>query len=410
MDAADLAPGPYSRLGHTRGLELEGDHDDEQQDYQIEEYELVSSPNDFNVSTIFNFIESGAVTIPGFQRNYVWDIKRASKLIESIILGLPVPQIFLYEEGRNHFLVIDGQQRLMSIYYFVKMRFPRIEKRSELRRIIAERGRFDESLLQDNRYFSKFDLSLPNLPSGRPNRFSGLSYDSLGDSRFSFDLRTIRNVVVRQTSPKDDDSSIHEIFNRLNTGGVNLTPQEIRASLYHSAFYDMLSRINVDDAWRSFLGLAEPDLHMKDIEALLRSFALLSENRDYRSPMVRFLDRYSKSAKSFTTDIVIYYEELFRSFIDATSALPRDVFQGESNRFNISLFEATFTAVCEDALRQGVLVAEQLNPSAVSALSEDEQFLVASQVGTTNSGNVQTRLTRARALLKPALAAQLEGE
>src|SRR5438067_7490019 len=108
--------------------------EDEQDDYSLREYDITASPNDFNILTLFSFIESGAVKIPGFQRNYVWDIKRASKLIESLILGLPVPQIFLYEEARNKFLVIDGQQRLMSIYYFIRQRFPRREKRAELRR------------------------------------------------------------------------------------------------------------------------------------------------------------------------------------------------------------------------------------------------------------------------------------
>src|SRR5437762_9654187 len=93
------------------------DYADEEEEFQVDEYDLTASPNDINVLTINNFIESGAVKIPGFQRNYVWDIKRASKLIESLILGLPVPQIFLYEESPNSFLVIDGQQRLMSIFY-----------------------------------------------------------------------------------------------------------------------------------------------------------------------------------------------------------------------------------------------------------------------------------------------------
>jgi uncharacterized protein with ParB-like and HNH nuclease domain len=115
-------------------LEDYADPDSSQDDdFQIDEYDLTSTPNDFNVLTIVSFIKSGAVKIPGFQRNYVWDINRASKLIESLILGLPVPQIFLYEEARNKFLVIDGQQRLMSIYYFVSQRFPLKEKRGELR-------------------------------------------------------------------------------------------------------------------------------------------------------------------------------------------------------------------------------------------------------------------------------------
>ena len=106
----------------------------------FKDYDITASPNDFNVRTIVDFIEAGPFKIPGFQRNYVWDRKRASKLIESVLIGLPVPQVFLYEEDRNSFLVIDGQQRLMSIFYFVKGRFPRRAQRPAIRRVIAERG------------------------------------------------------------------------------------------------------------------------------------------------------------------------------------------------------------------------------------------------------------------------------
>ena len=109
------------------------DYAEDADDDQIDEYDITAAPNDFNVLTMFSFLDSGAVRIPGFQRNYVWDLGRASKLIESLILGLPVPQVFLYEIERNKFLVIDGQQRLMSIYYFLKQRFPKKEKRGELR-------------------------------------------------------------------------------------------------------------------------------------------------------------------------------------------------------------------------------------------------------------------------------------
>src|SRR3954454_4984522 len=68
---------------------------------QISEYDITASPNDFNIGTIYHFIESGSLKIPAFQRNYVWDIKRASKLVESILIGLSIPQIFLYEKARN---------------------------------------------------------------------------------------------------------------------------------------------------------------------------------------------------------------------------------------------------------------------------------------------------------------------
>ena len=74
----------------------------------IDEYDITSTPNDFNIITLYNYISAGFVKIPGFQRHYVWSLPMASRLIESLILGLPVPQLFLYEEGNNRFLVIDG--------------------------------------------------------------------------------------------------------------------------------------------------------------------------------------------------------------------------------------------------------------------------------------------------------------
>ena len=123
--------------------------DSEDDSYRIDQFDILSSPNDFNTKTLVDFIDTGVVMIPGFQRNYVWDIKRASRLIESIIVGLPVPQIFLYEQDRNKFLVIDGQQRLMSIYYFVKERFPRKDKIADLRLALSGRSNHPADLLSD---------------------------------------------------------------------------------------------------------------------------------------------------------------------------------------------------------------------------------------------------------------------
>ena len=115
------------------------DQDDLEDNSSSIEYDISVSPNDFNVKTLFDFMESRVFKIPNFQRNYVWDIKRASKLIESLLIGIPIPQIFLFEEKKNNFLVIDGQQRLMTIYYFIKKRFPKKEQlRSEERRVGKE--------------------------------------------------------------------------------------------------------------------------------------------------------------------------------------------------------------------------------------------------------------------------------
>ncbi len=175
--------------------------DDEEKDDEsdsIREYDLISTPNDFNVATMISFVERGAVVIPGFQRNYVWDIKRASKLIESILIGLPIPQIFLYEAQRNKFLVIDGQQRLMSIFYFFQQRFPRKEKRAELRRIVDINGSLPVEIISNDEYFEKFNLKLPSQLQRDQNPYDGLNYKTLGTYTEQFDLRPIRNVIIKQ--------------------------------------------------------------------------------------------------------------------------------------------------------------------------------------------------------------------
>ena len=96
-----------------------------EEDSGIRPYEVDCLPNDYNITTLMSLISRGYMKIPSFQRNYIWKIDMASKFIESIIIGLPIPQLFLFEKARNNFLVIDGQQRLITMYLFKKQRFPK---------------------------------------------------------------------------------------------------------------------------------------------------------------------------------------------------------------------------------------------------------------------------------------------
>jgi uncharacterized protein with ParB-like and HNH nuclease domain len=383
-----------------QGQEWFEDYADEEDEIQINEYDITATPNDFNVSTLFNFVESGAVRIPGFQRNFVWDRARSSKLIESLILGLPVPQLFLYEQSRNRFLVIDGQQRLMSIYYFIKKRFPRKEKRSELRTIFDENGTIPDDVLHDDAYFETFSLRLPERLPNHKNKFKGLNYSTLGDYKTQLDLRPIRNVVVKQNAPSEDDSSMYEVFNRLNTGGVNLDPQEIRTSMYHSKFYDMLYRLNNQPSWRRLLRSAEADLHMKDIEILLRGFAMLIDGDSYSPSMVKFLNQFSRKCKGHDDAQNEYLKSLFMSFLTACANLPEDAFLNKRNkRFNIAVYEAVFTATNRNAFQERRPVNGEVSAAEVATLESDPEFTQASLQGTTRTANVETRLRRAKEIV-----------
>lgn len=372
------------------------------QDASFKDYQITATPNDFNIKTIVDFVDSGVVKIPGFQRNYVWDLERASRLIESLLMGLPIPQIFLYEEARNSFLVIDGQQRLMSIYYFINGRFPRRDKRVQLRRIFADQGNIPEEVFADDRYFTKFNLHLPEQTGKGASRFHDKNYATLGEFKTALDLTVIRNIIIKQTAPEDDrDSSIFEIFNRLNTGGVNLTAQEIRASIYQSAFMTMLDRMTFNSTWRRFVGKAEPDLHLKESEILLRSFAMLAKGDEYRDPMGLFLNSFAKKAKTFSQAEVDYAEELFDAFFESLDEFPREIFSVTSRtRFNISFFEATFRVLCERAFRNGSIKIKSVSEESFDTLRTDEAFVTASRVATGQTANVKTRYQRAKSLLR----------
>jgi hypothetical protein len=398
MDELEADPTPVvASEGAESAKDWYEDGEADGEECEIKEYDITASPNDFNILTLHSFIESGAVKIPGFQRNFVWDLKRASKLIESVIIGLPVPQIFLYEESRNKFLVIDGQQRLMSLYYFIKGKFPRKEKRVELREIFDEESKIPDSILEDDAFFSKFNLQLPHQPPGQPNKLNGLNYATLEEYKTTFDLRTIRNVIIKQNVPEGDDSSIFEIFNRLNSGGMNLTPQEIRISLYHSRFYEMLQKINLNPGWRKLLGLSQPDLHMKDLEIVLRGFAMFMEGHNYRPSMASFLNRFSSKCRNISGERIAELRDVFEKFVDSCSSLPLRAFYGKtSGKFNILLFEAVFAAQAR-SIHDGN--GRPIESSRLDSLKEDTDFTDATQKSTTDKANVLMRLKRAQELV-----------
>lgn len=369
-------------------------------DTVVTEYDITSTPNDFNISTLFSLIDNGVIKMPPFQRNYVWDEKRASKLIESIILGLPVPQVFLYEQGKNSFYVIDGQQRLLSIYFFMKQRFPTKEGRVILRQYLTGDTKIDSKILSNDKYFKNFSLKLPPLTSKEKNKFNEIKFETLGDYKYTFEiLRTIRSVVIKQNEP-DDDSAIYEIFNRLNTGGQNLSPQEIRMSLYYSDFYKKLFEINNMPKWRNLLRQINEDIHFKDIEILLRSFAMLFEFERYKSPMGKFLNTFSKRANSFNNETIVYLYELFVSFLDSCSDLDSNVFCTKNNQFSISLFESVFVATAKPFFEKKSIINVKIVNSSVLELKNDSSFINSNQGSVASRTNVTNRINRAISLVK----------
>lgn len=377
----------------------------DEEEITIKPYEVDCLPNDYNVTTLVSLIERGYLKIPSFQRNYVWKKDMASKFIESIIIGLPIPQLFLFERGRNNFLVIDGQQRLVTVYLFKKQRFPKNDiGRGIIRKYLSVGEQIpDAELSGDN--FEDFKLKLPNTTAEK-NPLNGLKYDTLStidnyDFKGEFDYnRTLRTITIKQIAPSDDDSSMFEIFSRLNSGGILLKAQEIRMSLYYSKLYEtIVSVFNLNSEWRRFLGKDHPDLHMGDVEALVRSFALLEMSDHYKSPLRTFLNEYSKEAMKYDETKIESITNAFNAFWDCCRELPDNAFKNESNKFVVSLFESVFVAICEK-IQSSEIEGAKIAEDSLVELKADPEFSDASQGNTASSAAVSKRLARARSIIR----------
>ena len=370
----------------------------EDEDLSIISYDVSVIPNDFNVMTINNLIEKGIINMPAFQRNYVWDKKRASKFIESLIMGLPVPQIFLYLIERNKYSVIDGQQRLLSIYFFIKQRFPKKGNRVYIRKIFDKNGNIPEEILNDDEYFQDFKLTFPKQENGKTHPLNGKKYLSLEPAqRDAFELMPIRCMAIRQNQPNDDNGAMYEIFNRLNTGGMNLSPQEIRGCLYSSKFYKAMYSWNEDSKWRKLLGKPEDD-KFRDVEMILRAFALLINGKNYNGSMILFLNRFSKQAQEYDEKRIEDLHKIFIHVISLFETIDRSVFLTKSNSFNAAFFESVFVAVAEQ-IQQQDFSNIHLENSDFQKLKADPEFVTAITHSTSHVESVNKRLQLARKYL-----------
>ena len=233
--------------------------EEEDKEIGVPIYKIVSYPADPTLELLKDKWRRSEIVMPEFQRGWVWTHVQASRLIESFLLGLPVPSIFLYKELTQKQVVIDGQQRLRTIWSF-----------------------FDGRLPDGSQFYLK----------GVGPRWEGKTYATLDEpDRIRFRDSVLRVVIVEQVDPQDK-TSIYHIFERLNTGGTPLTPQEVRNSTYHGPFNDLMVRLNQDRTWRAVFGPDRPDPRMRDVELIVRFLALLERHDSYTKPMKSFLNSF----------------------------------------------------------------------------------------------------------------------
>lgn len=379
--------------------------------FPTENFKLTTTPNDFNISTIISFLDAGVFKIPNFQRNYVWDITKASRIIESLLIGLPIPQMFLYEKSRNEFYVIDGQQRMMSIYFFIKGRFPKDNARVLLKQRAGDKSFIEEEFLANDLYFSNFSLKLDSKSNPQKNKFHGLNYKTLDNAdKITLDLSTIRNMVIKPTVEDDVNSqAMFEIFNRLNSGGMNLNYQEIRMSLYNCEFVRSIQALNLNKHWRNLLGKDIPDLRLKDVEIILRLYAMLIAGSEpwiinksgteikveYSNSMLGFLNNFASASKYLTEERIQLLSKIWERFMEECSTHSSSDFNFSSeplSKISITFFESVFYAVCKNAYLTGDTTQIRITDDFLLSLKNSPNFKAVSTGKTSAKINIIQRL------------------
>ncbi|MBI4559934.1 MAG: DUF262 domain-containing protein [Candidatus Hydrogenedentes bacterium] len=337
-------------------------------------YEISTYPADFTLEVLWQKWKEKKITIPSFQRQYVWKPDQASKLIESFLLGLPVPSIFLYTERRSErLLVIDGQQRLKSIFYFFEGYFgEEIKGRRPIFRLVG--------LNEQSPWLGKTFADLKVADEASANRLLNA---------------VLRAFVVKQLDPKDDTSIFH-IFERLNTGGTLLKGQEVRNCVYDGTFNNLLKRLNESAEWRQVFGKRNLDTRMRDVELILRFLALSCDLDDYSKPMTDFLSHFMSTYKDARDETLerfrVLFEETIHLVLSALGQKPFHIRRG----LNAAVCDAVLVALSNS---RGKQVASMELRRRYERLKRDENFLMLVTAGTTETETVKERVSRAKSVL-----------
>ncbi len=308
MDNSSIAPSERNMWAGLGNEVLRKLNDDEiNVKYTKRELRIIT---EVNREQLPNFVDAlkrpGWMDVrPFYQRRQRWDAARQSRLIESFVMNVPVPPLFVFESDYAKYEVMDGQQRISAIkdFYSNKLKLQGLEQWPEL---------------------------------------NGRIYDTLpGEIRKGIDRRSISYFVLLKESAVSSEEEMllrQQVFERLNTGGVRLSNQEIRNSIYHGKFNQMLLDVVKSGIFRTAWGIplysSEEDINpserllslplyaqMRDVEIALRFFALRHAD-EYRRGMSGFLDLYSVRSRSFTElDI-----EFLRNLFSGTIQLAHDVF------------------------------------------------------------------------------------
>lgn len=320
---------------------------------------------DFSVSSLVEMMNKGDVKIPEFQRRYVWSDRQASRLIESLIIQCPLPVIYMNQERDETFSVIDGNQRLNSLKRYLEDEFPL----SGL-------------------------TSYPEL--------AGLKFSQL-DKRFQ---RHIANRVMRCTIIlKDTHPQVKfDVFERLNSGAVALTRQELRHGLYYGKLLKLAAEVVKELKLDTHLG-SGADKRMKAEEFVIRYWALSKGIGHYEKPLATFISNYAEENRNPTdSELEKLKSNILSTYKRATNLFGRYSFSFAKNgkpRFNAAVFDAQMVSSSKLSKEKydNLALKTDAVQDAYKELQKDDEFIKSVTLATSDKASLQGRIHRITTLL-----------
>lgn len=314
----------------------------------IKDRKVFTQPYDLIVESLIDQIKGGTIFLrplserPNFQRRYVWSDILASRLIESILLNVPIPPCYLSQNEDFELDVIDGQQRLFSIYRFLDNRF----KLTGLEVLKDVDGLFFHQITQ------KLQRQLKT--------------------------HTLRCVLITNESHPEIK---FDVFERLNTNTAPLNPQELRNCIYRGSLNDLLKECADYKPWLSILGKKQPDKRMRDEELILRFFAFhIHGLESYKTPQKHWLNDAAKAGRKYPKERIDELRLVWKRAIDSSlkwfsanecfRRLPLD----KTKTINRSLFDLVMsTASCIDPA-DSEQYRERIRDQYVQLINQNGEF------------------------------------
>lgn len=335
-------------------------------------FSITSWGADLSFRELISMYEENELVKPELQRKYVWDKKMASRFIESVLLGLPVPSVF-FAQADSQKLIVDGYQRIMTVYDYVKGIWSGDGKPFRLTNSTAINKKWR------NKSFIELDIE---------------------DQR-RIRSTTIHAIIFEQKRPENNDASLYQVFERINTGGKTLTPQEIRNCIYQGSLNSLLFRLNENSTWRSLLNMTNYDNRMGDIELILRFFALKTDDvlksEAKQISLKQALNDFMSKNKNASIETVSQLEKDFINTVECvnrcigTNAFRNHAGKAFSNKIHPAIFDAVMIGTYFASRETGNL--EPFDEEKHVRMLNDKKFKQAISNRTTNIENINARIS-----------------